>query len=156
MTEDAPRVVCFMVKCQIELSFLFIVSGALAESVRNIKSPHVHSSLVCTNSIVATHVIAVFSRVLRDSTPRFVGPSVRPLVRLSVRPSVRHTLLFLGFCGLWPHCPCPNDRVTSNMAPAHPHATEVAVYPALFLLILLEFYVNPTPILHRFCAITLS
>ena len=29
----------------------------------------------------------VFSRVLRDSTPRFVGPSVRPSVRPSVGPS---------------------------------------------------------------------
>ena len=66
----------------------------------------------------------IFSRVLRDSTTRFVGPSVHPLVR--------HTLLFFGFCGLWPHCSCPNDEVTSNMAPAHPHATGVAVYPALF------------------------
>ena len=26
----------------------------------------------------------------------------------------------------------PNDLVTSNTAPAHPHATGVAVYPALF------------------------
>ena len=45
----------------------------------------------------------VFSRVLRDSTPRFVGPSVGPSVRRSIGPSVRrsvrrsvrHTLLFL-------------------------------------------------------------
>ena len=71
----------------------------------------------------------IFSRVLRDSTTRFVGPSVRRSVRPSVRPSVRHTL---GFCGIWPHCSCPNDLVTSNTAPAHPHATGVAVYPALF------------------------
>ena len=109
-----------------------------------------------------------FSRVQRDSTPRFVGPSVccsvlpsncpshftfysratrlynplcrsvgpsvrrsvRPSVGMSVcpsvRPSVRHTLLFLGSCGLWPYCSCPNDGVTSNMAPAHLHATSVA------------------------------
>ena len=66
--------------------------------------------------------------MLRDSTPRFVGRSVG----LLVRPSVRHTLLLLGFCGLWAHCSCPNDQVTSNTAPAHPHATGVAVYPALF------------------------
>ena len=65
--------------------------------------------------------------MLRDSTPRFVGPSVRPLVR----PLFRHTLLFLGFCGFWPYCSCPNDLVTSIMAPAHPHKTGVAVYPAL-------------------------
>ena len=69
----------------------------------------------------------IFCRVLRDSTTRFVGLSVHP----SVRPSVRHTLLFLGFCGFWHHCSCPNDGVTSIIAPAHPHATEVAVYPAL-------------------------
>ena len=66
--------------------------------------------------------------MLRDSAPRFVGP----LVRRSVGPSARHTLLFWGFCGLWPHCSCPNDQVTSNMAPAHPQATVVAMYPALF------------------------
>ena len=28
---------------------------------------------------------------------------------------------------------CPNDGVAPNMAPAHPHKTSVAVYPALFL-----------------------
>ena len=44
---------------------------------------------------------SIFSRVLRDSTTRFVGPSVRR--------SVHHTLLFSAFCGLWPHCSCPND-----------------------------------------------
>ena len=42
-----------------------------------------------------------FSRVLRDSTFRFVGPSVDQLVRPSVRPSVglsvHHTLLFWVF-----------------------------------------------------------
>ena len=80
--------------------------------------------------------VRLFSRVLRDSTTRFVGPSVRRSVRRSVGPSVRPTLLFLGFCCFWPHCSCPNDRVTSIMAPAHPHATGVAVYPALFFFIL--------------------
>ena len=116
----------------------------------------------------------IFSRVLRDSTPRFVGPSVRrsvgpsvrrsvrpsvtlyflvactrlynplcrsvrpsvrPSVRRSVRPSVRPShFTFLFFCGLWPHCSCPSDQVTSNTAPAHPHATGVVVYPALLSL----------------------
>ena len=65
--------------------------------------------------------------------------SVRRSVGLSVGLSVRHTLLFLGFCGLWPDCSCPSDQVTSNTAPAHPHATEVAVYPALL-------YVRPNNI----------
>ena len=41
------------------------------------------------------------SRVLRDYTLlyRSVCSSVHP----SVSPSVHHTLLILGFCGLWPH-----------------------------------------------------
>ena len=57
--------------------------------------------------------------------------SVRPSVCRSVHPTV--TLYFFsGFRGLWPHRSCPNDQVTSNKAPAHPHATGVAVYPALF------------------------
>ena len=30
------------------------------------------------------------------------------------------------------YCSCPNVPLTSIMAPAHPHATGVAVYPALF------------------------
>ena len=83
-------------------------------------------------------LITFFSRVLRDSTPRFVSPSIRrsigPLVRRSVCQSVCHTLLLLGFCGGWPHSSCSYDQVTSNMAPAHPHATGVAVYPALFFV----------------------
>ena len=49
-----------------------------------------------------------------------------------VRRSVRHTLLFLGFCGLWPQYSCPNDALSSITAPAHPYATGEAVYPALF------------------------
>ena len=58
--------------------------------------------------------------------------SVGPSVRRSVRRSVRHTLLFRRFLAFWPYRSCPNAPVTSNMAPAHPHATGVAVYPALF------------------------
>ena len=53
---------------------------------------------------------------------------------LSVGLSVCHTLLFLWFFFLGPHCSCPNDLVTSILAPAHPHATGVAVYPALFFI----------------------
>ena len=62
---------------------------------------------------------------------RSVRPSVRLLVRRPVGPLVRHTLLFFCFCGFWPHCSCPNDGVTSIMAPAHPRTTGVAMYPAL-------------------------
>ena len=62
----------------------------------------------------------LFSRVQRDSTPCFV--------RLSVGWSVGHILLFLWFLFFLLHCSCPNGLVTPKMAPAHPHATRVAVY----------------------------
>ena len=67
----------------------------------------------------------VFSRVLRDSTPRFVGSSVRP----SVRPS--HFTFFVFFFVVF-GLTAP-AQVTSNMAPAHPHATGVAVYLTLLI-----------------------
>ena len=85
-------------------------------------------------SIFYTFTKWVFSRVLRYSTTRSVSPSVHLSVCLSVLPSVHHTLLFFGICVLWPYCSCPNDGVASNMAPAHPHATSVAVYPALLYM----------------------
>ena len=74
----------------------------------------------------------LFSCVLRDSTPRFVGLSVGPLVRLSVRLSIRLShFTFSAFLGFWACCSCPNDPLILDMAPTHPHATGVAVYPAL-------------------------
>ena len=88
----------------------------------------------------------VFSRVLRNSTPRFVGPSVGlsvgpsvglsvgPSIHPSIGPSIRHTLLFLGFCGLWPHCSCASNQVTSIRDLAHPHATWVAMYPQCLMI----------------------
>ena len=96
--------------------------------------------------------IVIFSRVLRDSTTCFVGPSLRP----SVCRSVRHTLLFLGFWGLWPYCSCPNDSVASNIAPAHPHATSVAVYPALFVLFLLTHFKSNDIISSHFDYLSLA
>ena len=66
----------------------------------------------------------IFSRVLRDSTPRFVGWSVGRSVCWS------HFTFFMIFM-FGSHRSCPNGLVTSNMAPAHSHATSVAVYPAL-------------------------
>ena len=65
-----------------------------------------------------------FKSRARDSTTRFVHRSVGRLVGQS-RSSFFMTLFFLL------HCSCPNGLVTSNIAPAHPHATSVAVYPAL-------------------------
>ena len=56
-------------------------------------------------------------------------------VRRSVRLSVRHTLLFRRLWGFWLYHSCPKAPLTSNMAPALPHATGVAVYPALFMVL---------------------
>ena len=85
----------------------------------------------------------LFSRVLRDSTSRFVGssvsPSIHPSVGLSVGPSVHHTSFFLL------HCSCSNDLATSITAPAHPHATGVAVYSALFLVVCTRLYTQLCP-----------
>ena len=68
--------------------------------------------------------ITIFSRVHATLQPA-----------LSVGWSVgRSHIIFSMILFLWPHCSCPNGLVTSNMAPAHPHATSVAVYPALFLV----------------------
>ena len=74
-----------------------------------------------------------------------VSPLGRWSICVSVCPSVHHTLLFLGFRVLWPHCTCPNDLVASIAAPAHPHATGVAVYPALFLSVILFLILMPLP-----------
>ena len=79
------------------------------------------------------------------------------LVHPAVHPSI--TLLFLGFCGPWPHCSCPNDQMTSNTAPAHPHATGVAMYPALFFWTLMlltkwssDLKYGPCPPIRDLCS----
>ena len=79
------------------------------------------------NFFVEERILAeliLFCRVLRDSTPRFV----------------RRSVVFFMFFILWPYCSCPNALVTSNMAPAHPHATGVAVNPALFFPMLIYLW----------------
>ena len=74
--------------------------------------------------------------------PLSVHPSIRRLVRRSVRRLV--TFYFFYDFILWPHCSCPNGLVTSNMAPAHPHATWVAVCPTLFFCsLVLKCYTGP-------------
>ena len=65
--------------------------------------------------------VTVLSVVLHGSTPQF-------LLRRSVASFLT---LYYAFCSFWPHCSCHNDQVTSNMAPAHPPVTVVAVYLAL-------------------------
>ena len=77
----------------------------------------------------------IFSRVHATLQPALsFGRSVGRLVGRSVSRIVGHTLLFFMILFLWPHCSCLNGLVTSNMAPAHPHATSVAVYPALLTI----------------------
>ena len=51
---------------------------------------------------------------------------------LSIKLVISVFVAMVGFCCLWLHCSCPSDQVTSKTAPAHPHATGVAVFPALF------------------------
>ena len=60
--------------------------------------------------------------------------SVRPSVHLFARgPNPSHeTQIPVLWPKSQPHCSCPNGQVTSNIAPAHLHTTEVAMYPALF------------------------
>ena len=76
-----------------------------------------------------------FSRVLHDSTPRYVGPLVGWSVGRSVGQSVGRSVPFLRFrrfWAFWAYGSCPDDLVTfSSTAPAHLHGTRVAVYPAL-------------------------
>ena len=60
------------------------------------------------------------SRVLRDSTP------------CSVRPSVL-SVPFILFIVFLPHCSCPNGLLTSDTAHTHPFATGEAVYAALLV-----------------------
>ena len=80
---------------------------------------------------VGPPIWTIFNQKTRLYTPlcRFVCPSVGPSIGASIGPSVT---LYFFFFSLWPHCSFLNDQVTSNTTPAHPHATGVAVYSALF------------------------
>ena len=61
-----------------------------------------------------------------------VHATLHPALSVGLSVCLSHFTFFM-FSIIGPHCSCPNGLVTSNMAPAHPHATSVAVYPALFL-----------------------
>ena len=65
---------------------------------------------------------------LRHTCTRLYNPLCPSVGRLVRRSHFTFFMILL----LWPPCSCPNGLVTSNMAPAHPHVTSVAVYPALF------------------------
>ena len=82
----------------------------------------------------------IFSPVLRNSTPSFVHSSVRWSISLrSVRRLVGSSvhwsvpiLIFRRFLVFIAHCSRPNAPMAFSIsAPAHPHATKVAVYLAL-------------------------
>ena len=68
---------------------------------------------------------------LAVSVGRLVCWSVTFLIRgfplLPTRPRLRGSVY--GLVIPWPYYSCLNALVTFNMAPDHPHATEVAVYP---------------------------
>ena len=85
-----------------------------------------YSCLPILNIVAPRHLLVACYLTLHPTLSvhrRSVGPSIRPSVTL---------YFFLGFCVFWPHCSCPNDGVTSILASAHPHATRVAAYLALF------------------------
>ena len=73
-----------------------------------------------------------FSRVLRDSTPCYVSPSIRPSIHPSIHPLVHHFTFsaFMGFLGM-PLLPrgSPNQKY----GPWPPDATGVALYLALLV-----------------------
>ena len=60
-------------------------------------------------------------------------------VRIEIWTKNNH---FWGFWAFWAYSTCPDDPVTfSSTAPAHPHATRVAMHPALLKFIpSLELY----------------
>ena len=75
---------------------------------------------------------------------------------MSVRRSVPF-LLFWCFWAFWEYGSCPDALVTfSSTAPAHPHATRVAVYPALFENAPLPNKTFPNNALYYVCRTVLS
>ena len=114
------------------------------------KTVHLFQSL--THLLYSQLLIIILFRLSFSSSsstpkrhPRYnvdLKTSVRPSVCLSIFPSVRPSVplslrhIFLGYCGLWPHCSCPST------APAYLHATGVAVYPAFIVPWSLSWWVG--------------
>ena len=81
------------------LSLLFLF-GVLKKRKACISFFSFFLSFICSfifSLFYITFFLYFFSCVLRDSTTRFVGPSICPSVFWSVRPSVCHSLLFCLF-----------------------------------------------------------
>ena len=81
-------------------------------------------------------------------------PALTPILQLTVTAdhvrSLDDLLLFRRFLVFWANCSCPNALVTfSSTAPAHPHATGIAVYPALFIHLVVEHCVTWGPLKTR-------
>ena len=88
--------------------------------------PWVEESILSFGNLVKFSVIQfnrVFHYLIAGSLSRATW-LYTPLCP-SLHPSPSH------FCGLWPHYPCPHTLLTSNTAPAHRHATGLAVYPVV-------------------------
>ena len=99
----------------------------------------------CLGNASILKIWGYFSRVLRDSTTRYVSLSVGQSVGRSVGWAVGRLvgwsvpfLLFWHFWAFWAYGSCPDALVTFfSTAPAHPHATRVAMYPALLFMYLI-------------------
>ena len=77
-----------------------------------------------------------WSAFLKSRATRLYSPLCR-----SVGWSVGPFLLFRRFWAFWAYCSCPDALLSfSSTAPAHLHATRVAVYPALFDYILVTLW----------------
>ena len=64
-------------------------------------------------------------------------------------PSVGSLFTLWRFWEFWAHCSCANAPVTFSItAPAHPYATGIALFPALFILLASEW------LKHRFTSCT--
>ena len=105
--------------------------------------PPLPSSLV----LLLVLALVVFSRVLRNSTPRFVGlsvgPSVCPFVHLSVRRSVGPShftfLALMGFLALLLLPKCSTDLNYGPCPPARDWGSRVSGLVQLLLVLVLLF-----------------
>ena len=75
-----------------------------------------------------------------------------PLVGRSV--GLSHFAFFFMILFLGPHCSCPRCLVTSDMAPAHPHPTSVAVYPALLSFMSASLFFRVCLCIHLYLSLS--
>ena len=99
---------------------------AIVKSAHVCSPPHIRPQRYRNPGLLFySHATQLYTLLCR-SVGRSVSWSVGRLVPF---------LLFRRFWAFWAYGSCPDALVTfSSTAPAHPHATRVAVYPALFSL----------------------